>query len=622
MSYNASSIQVLKGLEPVQKRPGMYTDTRNPNHLAMEVIDNSLDEVLAGYASEISVTLHDDGSISVQDNGRGMPVDLHPEYGRSGVELIMTQLHSGAKFAQDTYQFSGGLHGVGVSVVNALSAWLVVEVCRGGSRYVGRFEDGAVVAPLVASGSVPKRTTGTCVRFLPRANYFEDPAFDVAQLKMALQSKAMLCSQVVIHWSWDEERVTWAYPEGLKGYLMNAMTRSEDVLIPEVFYAEDLQSQQGMQWGMWWHRHKIGHVRSYVNLIPTPQGGSHLLGFRQGALDAVRAYIERHLTMPKQLKLKTEDVCDGMDVIVSYKVSDPLFAGQTKERLAMPSAQAYVSQLVHDRLTVWFHQNRHHADVIAQAAIDLAQQRSRAQDKVARKTVTSGLSLPGKLSDCISKDRQRSELFLVEGDSAGGSCKQARDREFQAVLPLRGKILNTWEVDSKAILSSQEVKDISTAIGVSPGSHDLSQLRYGRICLLADADSDGAHISTLLCALFVRHFPTLVQMGHVFVAVPPLYRIDCGKEVHYARHDAERDRLLQALGPKRCSVQRFKGLGEMNPAQLRETTMHPKKRSLIQLLWDPDESVDEAMGRLLGKKEARARRHWLESYRHADWEAH
>ena len=613
MSYNASSIQVLKGLEPVQKRPGMYTDTRNPNHLAMEVIDNSLDEALAGHASFVKVMLHEDGSLSVEDNGRGMPTDIHPEHQKTGVELIMTQLHSGAKFSQDSYDYSGGLHGVGVSVVNALSVWLEVEIMRSGYKYHARFEHGVMVQPLKVVGEVSSRKTGTYVRFLPDATYFEWSDFIPLDLKNALASKAMLCSDVEITWQSPQDTMTWHYPEGLIGYLKEHMP-TVSLLFPAMVQGEDVKEKQASSWGMLWLQEGTGSCQSFVNLIPTPLGGSHVNGLRQGMLEAVRQYMERNQLMPKNLKLKAEDVCDKVIVILSYKVQEPQFAGQTKERLAMPSALGYFSQLMHDRLTVWLHQNRAYADLIVQHTIQMAQARMRIQEKVQRKSVSSGLSLPGKLSDCVNQDRMRTELFLVEGDSAGGSCKQARDRSFQAVLPLRGKILNTWEVDVKEVLLSQEVKDISTAIGVAPGSQDLSGLRYGRICLLADADSDGAHISTLLCALFIKHYPDLVRSGHVYVAMPPLYRLDAGKEVIYMRNNAELDAWLKKFPNKNHTIQRFKGLGEMNPSQLRETTMDPARRTLVQLQWAVEQDIHHGMNRLLGKKEAKSRRIWLEHY--------
>lgn len=613
MSYNASSIQVLKGLEPVQKRPGMYTDTRNPNHLAMEVIDNSLDEALAGHASFVKVVLHEDGSLSVEDNGRGMPTDIHPEHQKTGVELIMTQLHSGAKFSQDSYDYSGGLHGVGVSVVNALSIWLEVEIMRGGHKYHARFEHGVMVQPLKVVGDISPRKTGTYVRFLPDATYFEWSDFIPSDLKNALASKAMLCSDVEITWKSPQDTMTWHYPEGLVGYLKEQMP-TVSLLFPVMVQGEDVKEKQAASWGMLWLQEGTGSCQSFVNLIPTPLGGSHVNGMRQGMLEAVRQYMERNQLMPKNLKLKAEDVCDKVIVILSYKAQEPQFAGQTKERLAMPSALGYFSQLMHDRLTVWLHQNRAYADLIVQHTIQMAQARMRIQEKVQRKSVTSGLSLPGKLSDCVNQDRMRTELFLVEGDSAGGSCKQARDRSFQAVLPLRGKILNTWEVDVKEVLLSQEVKDISTAIGVAPGSKDLSGLRYGRICLLADADSDGAHISTLLCALFIKHYPDLVRSGHVYVAMPPLYRLDAGKEVIYMRNNAELDVWLKKFPNKNHTIQRFKGLGEMNPSQLRETTMDPTRRTLVQLQWSAEQDIHHGMNRLLGKKEAKSRRIWLEHY--------
>lgn len=613
MSYNASSIQVLKGLEPVQKRPGMYTDTRNPNHLAMEVIDNSLDEALAGHATVIQVELHADGSLSVLDNGRGMPIDIHPEHQKSGVELIMTQLHSGAKFAQDSYKFSGGLHGVGVSVVNALSVWLDVEIMRQGKKYHARFEDGVMTSALSEMGSVPMKNRGTFIRFMPRASYFESCEFDKDSLKQMLKCKAMLCSKVRVSWRCGDEFLEWFYDDGMLGYI-KSMTSDLDVLFSDVIYGFDASAGQESEWGLVWLSEKGGQCLSFVNLVPTPLGGNHVSGMRQGILDAVRNYIDRYLSLPKNIKLKAEDICDQVWAIFSFKTQDPIFAGQTKERLAMPSCQNYIAQLIHDRLTVWLHQNRQHADLIGNAAIQAAQQRAKSQDKVQRKNVTSGLSLPGKLSDCVSKNRDISELFLVEGDSAGGSCKQARDRNFQAVLPLRGKILNTWEVDRAAVLASQEVKDISMALGVSPQDKSLAGLRYGKVCLLADADSDGAHISTLLCALFVKHFPMLVKMGHVYVAVPPLYRIDCGKDVYYARNADDRDKKLLTIGKKNYTIQRFKGLGEMNAKQLRETTMDPGNRTLLQLQWVDDEMLFSIMDLLLAKKEAKNRRSWLETF--------
>jgi topoisomerase-4 subunit B len=617
--YTADAIEVLNGLEPVKKRPGMYTDTTRPNHLGQEVIDNSVDEALAGYCKNILVTLEKDGSMSVQDDGRGMPVDIHPEEGIPGVELILTKLHAGGKFSNKNYQFSGGLHGVGISVVNALSKRVEVRVRREGKEYLMAFEHGDKVSDLEIVGDVGKRNTGTTVTFWPDPQYFDSPKFSVPRLKHLLKAKAVLCPglKVKLVDKINGEDIEWFYENGLTDYVAAAAEGFET--LPDAPFTGSFASQsEAVDWALHWLP-EGGELlaESYVNLIPTPLGGTHVNGLRTGLLEAMREFCEFRSLLPRGVKLAPEDVWDKLSYVLSVKLEDPQFSGQTKERLSSRQCAAFVSGVVKDAFSLWLNQHPDLGERLAELAINNAQKRLRAGKKVARKKVTSGPALPGKLADCIGQEPMNAELFLVEGDSAGGSAKQARDKEYQAIMPLRGKILNTWEVDSQEILASQEVHDISVAIGMDPDSDDLSKLRYGKVCILADADSDGLHIATLLCALFVKHFRPLVEAGHLYMAMPPLYRIDVGKEVYYALDDDEKQGILDRIEAEnkrgKVNVQRFKGLGEMNPSQLRETTMARDTRRLVQLTIDDLVSTEQMMDMLLAKKRAADRKSWLEN---------
>ncbi|SFF40561.1 DNA topoisomerase IV subunit B [Fontimonas thermophila] len=618
--YSAEAIEVLQGLDPVRKRPGMYTDTTRPNHLAQEVIDNAVDEALAGYCRSIAVILHEDGSLEVADDGRGMPVDVHPQHKLTGVELILTKLHSGAKFSNKMYQYSGGLHGVGVSVVNALSSRLEVRVFRGGQEHHIEFRNGERSSPLKVVGTVAKNRTGTTVRFWPDPQYFDSPKFSVVRLKQVLRAKAVLCPnlKVTLDDRLNGEQWVWQYENGLPDYLRDTLGDAE-MLPAEPFVGHFKGSREEAEWALAWidgENQVEPTAESYVNLIPTPQGGTHVNGLRTGLTEAIREFCEFRNLLPRGLKLTPEDVWAGCAYVLSVKMHDPQFAGQTKERLSSRETAAFVSGVVHDAFSLWLNQHPEQGEQIAQRVIANASARLKQAKAVVRKKVTSGPALPGKLADCVSSDPAQTELFLVEGDSAGGSAKQARDREFQAVMPLRGKILNTWEVDPGEALASQEIHDISVAIGVDPGGSDISGLRYGKICILADADSDGLHIATLLCALFLRHYRPLVEGGHIYIAMPPLFRIDAGKQVFYALDEAEKQGVLDRLAAEghcaKISVTRFKGLGEMNPLQLRETTMAPDTRRLVQLTLDDARTTDELMNLLLGKKNAADRREWLE----------
>lgn len=620
--YDAAAIEVLSGLEPVRRRPGMYTDTTRPNHLAQEVIDNSVDEAIAGYASAIQVTVHSDGSLSVSDDGRGMPVDIHPEEGMPGVELILTRLHAGGKFSERTYRFSGGLHGVGVSVVNALSSRLDVWVRRHGKEYHMGFEQGEKRRDLGVIGTTNKRATGTTVRFWPDPNYFDSPKFATTRLKQLLRAKAVLCPGLKVSFSDEttEERLEWCYQDGLKDYLTESLQDHE--LLPDPPFVGHMQSDhEAADWALAWlpEGGESLIAQSYANLIPTPLGGTHINGLRTGLTDAVREFCEFRNLIPRGVRIAPEDVWENCAYVLSVKLRDPQFTGQTKERLASRECAVFVAGVVKDALSLWLNQHTESGERIAQLALQNAQKRLRDSKKVVRKRVASGPALPGKLADCTAQDLNRTELFLVEGDSAGGSAKQARNREFQAIMPLRGKILNTWEVDSNQVLVSQEIHDIAVALGVDPGSADLNGLRYGKLCILADADSDGLHIATLLCALFVRHFRPLVEAGHVFVAMPPLFRIDVGKDTFYALDEAEKQGILDRIaadkkaGKGKVSVTRFKGLGEMNPLQLRETTMDPATRRLVQLTLEPGDDTGALMDMLLARKRAADRRNWLEA---------
>lgn len=620
-AYNAEAIEVLSGLDPVRRRPGMYTDTTNPNHLAHEVIDNSVDEALENHANRIDVTLHKDGSLEVIDNGRGMPVDIHPEEKVSGVELIFTRLHSGAKFSNKQYRFSGGLHGVGISVVNALSKKLDVTIRRGGNSYNMQFANGDKATDLKNTGKTKNGDNGTSVRFWPDEKYFDTSKFAIKQLKHTLRAKAVLCPGLHVTFTdgTSNETIEWYYENGLSNYLEEAVGNAERIP-EEPFLGAFSSDHEAVDWAAFWLP-EGGEVvsESYVNLIPTPLGGTHVTGFRTGLLDALREFCEFRNLLPRGIKLSADDVWDQCAHIISVKLHDPQFAGQTKERLSSRECATFVSGVVKDALSLWLNQHVAAGEALAQLVIANAQKRLKAASTVARKKVTAGPALPGKLVDCSAQDVTRSELFLVEGDSAGGSAKQARNREFQAIMPLRGKILNTWEVDSSEILSSQEIHDISVAIGVDPASKNIESLRYGKICILADADSDGNHIATLLCALFVKHFRPLVEAGHVYIAMPPLFRVDHGKEVYYALDEAEKQGILDRISAEykdkkpKVNVIRFKGLGEMNPMQLRETTMDPDTRRLMQLTLKDKDKADEMLDMLLAKKRASDRKAWLES---------
>ena len=616
--YNAAAIEVLSGLDPVRKRPGMYTDTTRPNHLAQEVIDNSVDEALAGHARTIAVVLYADGSLEVSDDGRGMAVDLHPDEGLPGVEVILTKLHAGGKFSNDSYRFAGGLHGVGVSVVNALSQHLEVWVKRDGQEYNMAFAHGDKVSDLEPVGKVPRKETGTRLRFWPDPGYFDSPRFSTRRLKHLLQAKAVLCPRLTVSFRDEasQEEMTWYYEDGLNDYLVQSLPDRE--IIPADPFTGNMEgTTEAAAWALvWLPAGGEPFAESYVNLIPTVQGGTHVNGLRTGLTEAVRDFCEFRNLLPRGVKLAPEDVWARCAYILSVKLLDPQFSGQTKERLSSRECAAFVAGVVRDAFSLWLNQHVQDGEAIAQLAIGAAQARLRAGRTVVRKKITAGPALPGKLADCTATDPARGELFLVEGDSAGGSAKQARDREFQAILPLRGKILNTWEVESTEVLGSQEVHDIAVAIGVDPGDDDLSRLRFGKVCVLADADSDGAHIATLLSALFLRHFPRLVAEGHVYVALPPLYRIDVGKQVFYALDEDEKRGILDRIAAEKLkgkvSVQRFKGLGEMNPGQLRETSIHPDTRRLVQLTVDDPTESELLMDMLLAKKRASDRRAWLQ----------
>ncbi len=619
-SYDAKAIEVLSGLDPVKKRPGMYTDTSNPNHLIQEVLDNSVDEALSGHCSNIKISLLKDGCINVSDNGRGMPVDIHPEHKVTGVELILCKLHAGAKFSGDDYNFSGGLHGVGVSVVNALSETLDVRVKRESKEYQISFNNGEKISELKEIGEVGVRNTGTSITFQPNSEYFEDLNVQVKSLKHLLKAKAVLCPGLTIEFvnekkSNDKEK--WFFEDGLKSYLIDSSEGSELILADSILCSK-AGSTQGLEFAINWSlrppKNKLDET--YVNLIPTAQGGSHLNGFKSGLLDSLKEFCDYRNLLPKGLKINADDIINNAIFIVSSKLQNPQFAGQTKERLDSKDHMSFVSSTTKDALSIWLNTHTEEGEKIAELAIMSAQARAKVSKIVERKKTFKGPALPGKLSDCNSQDLNETELFLVEGDSAGGSAKQARERSFQAIMPLRGKILNTWDLESTEIIKSQEIKNLSTAIGVLPGNNDLSSLRYGKICILADADSDGLHIATLLCALFLRHYKLLVQEGRIFISMPPLYRIDCGKEVLYALDDSQREEIVKNFkskkGKPKINIQRFKGLGEMNPSQLRETVMDPSTRQLVKLSISPSDNANSMMDLLLSKKNAAARKEWLE----------
>jgi len=617
--YDAADIEVLSGLEPVRRRPGMYTDTTRPNHLAHEVVDNSVDEALAGHCKKIEVTMYKDGSVEVVDDGRGMPVDKHPKEKIPGVELILTRLHAGGKFNHNNYQYSGGLHGVGVSVVNALSKNLEIWIRRGGKEYNMSFAGGKKRGKLEVVGTVGKANTGTTIRFWPDPQYFDSAKISVSRLKHALRAKAVLCPGLTVKLDIEQtkEKIEWCYAGGLEEYLVEEIGDGE-LLPAEPFSGSLTGNNEAVDWAAVWKVEGGQAVsESYVNLIPTPQGGTHVNGMRTGITNSIREFADFRSLLPRGIAIAPEDVWDGLNFVLSVKLEDPQFSGQTKERLSSRESAAFVGGVIKDSFSLWLNQHPETGDLIAQLAINKAQKRLKAAKKVVRKKIVSGPALPGKLADCTSQEPELCELFLVEGDSAGGSAKQARDRNTQAIMPLRGKILNTWEVDSSEILASQEVHDISIALGIDPGDTNLDNLRYHKVCILADADSDGLHIATLICALFLRHFRELVLSGHVYVAMPPLYRVDVGKQVFYALDDSERKGILDRIEAEKLrgkvTVTRFKGLGEMNPGQLRETTMNRDTRRLVQLTISGKDKTDQLMDMLLAKKRAKDRRKWLES---------
>lgn len=645
-AYNAESIEVLKGLDPVKRRPGMYTDTASPDHLAFEVIDNSVDEAIAGYATKIDVVLATDGSLKVTDNGRGMPVDIHPQEKVSGVELIMSKLHAGAKFSNKDYSYSGGLHGVGVSVVNALSLKLFIQIKREGSEYAIEFQNGYKVSDLEIIGKAAKKASGTCIQFYPDSSYFDTPHFSKRSLKNALKSKAILCQGLVtsFHDAKSGDTQTWKYDQGLDDYL-NENLKEKNSIFDQPFTGAKKNDDIQVKWAVNWTEESGSNIEeSYVNLIPTRLGGTHVNGFRSGLLESVREFCKFRNLLPKGLYLAPEDIWNHVGYILSVKLSDAQFSGQTKERLSSRHCANLVNIQVRDAFSLWLNHHTEAAEKLANFAIENARNRVKKTTKVTKKRASNGITLPAKLSDCSSVDQNKRELFFVEGDSAGGSAKQARDRRFQAIMPLRGKIMNTWDVDSAAVLASKEIRDISQVLGVTPGSDDISKLRYNKICILADADSDGLHIATLMCALFLKHFPQIVKSGHVFIAMPPLYRIDFGKEVFYALDDSEKNNIIKRIKRRKknskINIQRFKGLGEMNPSQLKETTISPDSRRLVQLsisgppelnlddsgLFEAqkteqsetkDEAYDEVckiMDMLLGKKRAKDRKEWIETH--------
>ena len=618
-TYDSKAIEVLSGLDPVRKRPGMYTDTSCPNHLIQEVLDNSVDEAISGYCSNIKIKLQKNGLIKVSDDGRGMPVDIHPEHKVSGVELILCKLHAGAKFSGEEYNFSGGLHGVGVSVVNALSESLQVNIKRDTKEYEMKFKNGDKQNELKVVGEVGARNSGTTIKFKPNSKYFESEEIKVKELKHLLKAKAVLCPGLTIHFNNERkaEKIKWYFEDGLKSYLEEASDGIDLILEESILSSKDSDSQEVefvVNWSGRPPKNKLDET--YVNLIPTSQGGSHLNGFKSGLLEALKEFCEYRSLIPKGLKLNADDVLNNAIFVVSSKLQNPQFAGQTKERLDSKDHMSFVSSSTKDILSIWLNTHTEEGEQIAELAIASAQARAKASNTVERKKTFKGPALPGKLSDCNSEDLNKTELFLVEGDSAGGSAKQARERSFQAIMPLRGKILNTWELESEEIIKSQEIKNLSTAIGVLPGNNELSGLRYGKICILADADSDGLHIATLLCALFLRHYKSLVKDGRIFIAMPPLYRIDCGKEVLYALDEKQKDDVVKEFrnkkGKPKINIQRFKGLGEMNPSQLRETVMDPNTRQLVRLSVSATDNANAMMDLLLSKKNAPARKEWLE----------
>ena len=618
-AYDSKAIEVLSGLDPVKKRPGMYTDTSCPNHLIQEVLDNSVDEALSGYCKRIKVNLYKDNSVEVSDNGRGMPVDVHPEHKLTGVELIMCKLHAGAKFSGEDYGFSGGLHGVGVSVVNALSTKINVKIKRDSKEYEINFSAGEKDSDLKSIGDVGTTNSGTTIRFYPDSQYFETLEINKKSLKHLLKAKAVLCPGLQIDY-FDEkknERIKWIFDEGLSDYLDEFSGCNEKLLNKTIFLSKTTEDQ-ALDVVINWTEETSNSLlkETYVNLIPTALGGSHLNGFKSGLLEAIKEFCDYRNLIPKGIKINSDDILANCIFVISSKLKNPQFAGQTKERLDSKDHMSFVSSSTKDSLSIWLNQHTEEGEKIADLAISAAQKRIKSSTKVDRKKTFKGPALPGKLSDCNCNNIEESELFLVEGDSAGGSAKQARDRRFQAIMPLRGKILNTWDLESADIIKSQEIKDLATAIGSLPGDTDISNLRYGKICILADADSDGLHIATLLCALFLRHYKNLVTSGKIFVSMPPLYRVDAAKEVFYALDESEKESIVNKIKKQnskiKIDIQRFKGLGEMNPSQLRETVMKPESRRLVQLTLNSTDNANSVFDLLLSKKRAPDRKEWLE----------
>ena len=618
-AYDSKAIEVLSGLDPVKKRPGMYTDTSCPNHLIQEVLDNSVDEALSGYCKRIKVNLYKDNSVEVSDNLRGMPVDVHPEHKLTGVELIMCKLHAGAKFSGEDYGFSGGLHGVGVSVVNALSTKLNVKIKRDSQEYEINFSAGNKDSDLKPIGDVGATNSGTSIRFYPDKQYFETLNINKKSLKHLLKAKAVLCPGLQIDY-FDEkknERIKWIFDEGLSDYL-DEFSGCNEKLLDETIILSKTSNDQVLDVAVNWTEEVSNNLlkETFVNLIPTALGGSHLNGFKSGLLEAIKEFCDYRNLIPKGIKINSDDILANCIFVISSKLKNPQFAGQTKERLDSKDHMSFVSSSTKDSLSIWLNQHTEEGEKIADLAIAAAQKRIKSSTKVDRKKTFKGPALPGKLSDCNCNNIEESELFLVEGDSAGGSAKQARDRRFQAIMPLRGKILNTWDLESTDIIKSQEIKDLATAIGSLPGDTDISNLRYGKICILADADSDGLHIATLLCALFLRHYKNLVTSGKIFVSMPPLYRVDAAKEVFYALDESEKESIVNKIKKQnskiKIDIQRFKGLGEMNPSQLRETVMKPESRRLVQLTLKSTDNANSVFDLLLSKKRAPDRKEWLE----------
>ena len=644
--YSESSIKVLKGLEPVKERPGMYTRTDSPTHICQEAIDNAADEALGGFASRIDVEIHEDGSLSVSDNGRGIPVGLHPEENVPVVELVFTRLHAGGKFNKTSgdgaYAFSGGLHGVGVSVTNALSRRLEVAVRREGCEYRIAFAGGDVVEPLAETGKCPAKDSGTTLRIWPDARYFESPNYDIVEIERLLRAKAVLLPGVTVTLTRRRnglpETQTWHYPDGLEGYLKTLLAGQENTLPLLTLqnhvsgsHHGDFADGEGVSCALTWLEEGRITTESYVNLIPTPAGGTHEAGLKQALFNAVSNFITHHNLLPRGVKIQSDDVFNRVAFVLSVRMLDPQFQGQTKDKLTNRDALKLVAALAGDPVELWLNQNLEAGKKIAELAIKQAQERMRSVKKI-EKRKGSGISvLPGKLTDCESEDIRENELFLVEGDSAGGSAKLARDRNTQAILPLRGKVLNSFEVHRDQLFANTEIHDISVAIGVDPHGEgdnpDLSGLRYGKIAILSDADVDGSHIQVLLLTLFYRHFPELIRRGHIYVAQPPLFRVDVaaqGKKKNarkfYALDQTELEGILEKLRKEglrenQYSISRFKGLGEMNPDQLKDTTMHPDTRRLLRV-HIPEHSSEptrEVFVKLMGKGESAQRRSWMEA---------